>query len=45
MSKVLNRFLKYTKIETTSNGNSETVPGTKGQLKFAKILMLPLQQL
>lgn len=45
MSKVLNRFLKYIKIETTSDENSETVPSTKGQLEFAKILGKELDEI
>lgn len=45
MSKVLERFLKYTKFETTSDENSETVPSTKGQLEFAKFLGEELEKI
>lgn len=45
MSKVLNRFLKYVKIETTSDENSNTVPSTKNQLEFAKELAEELKSL
>src|SRR5690554_7219426 len=38
MSMVMDRFLKYVKIETTSDENSNTVPSTKNQLEFAKTL-------
>lgn len=36
---VLERFLKYTKIHTTSEYDSEIFPSTKTQLDFAKILV------
>lgn len=45
MSKVLNRFLNYVRIETTSDENSNTVPSTKNQLEFAKKLAEELNAL
>lgn len=45
MSKVLNRFLKYVKYETTSDEYSTTTPSTKNQLKFAKVLGKELEEL
>ncbi len=45
MSKVLNRFLKYVKFETTSNEKSQTTPSTENQLEFAKVLGDELKQL
>jgi tripeptide aminopeptidase len=38
MSKVIDRFLRYVKYETTSDDSSNTVPSTNNQLEFAKIL-------
>src|SRR5690554_3302419 len=38
MSKVMDRLLKYVKVETTSDSRSKTVPSTKTQLAFAKEL-------
>jgi tripeptide aminopeptidase len=45
MSKVVDRFLGYVKHETTSNENSNTIPSTKNQLEFAKILCSELEEL
>lgn len=39
MSKVIDNFLEYVKIHTTSDETSQTVPSTKLQLDFAKILV------
>ncbi|MCL2888249.1 MAG: peptidase T [Elusimicrobia bacterium] len=35
---ILNRFLKYVKMETASNPDAETCPSTPGQMQFAKML-------
>ncbi len=45
MSRVMNRFLRYVKFETTSDENSNTVPSTKNQLEFAKILGGELEEI
>ncbi len=45
MSKVVNRFLKYVKFETTSDENSATVPSTTNQLEFAKIIGKELEEI
>ncbi|NLX61325.1 MAG: peptidase T [Tissierellia bacterium] len=45
MSKVLERFLEYVKIETTSDPNSDTVPSTRSQLAFANRLAEELKDL
>ena len=45
MSKILTRFLKYVKYETTSDENSTTVPSTKNQLEFAQILGKELKEI
>ena len=37
-SPVLEKFLRYVKINTRSSAESETVPSTPGQLELAKIL-------
>ncbi|MBZ2174234.1 peptidase T [Schnuerera sp. xch1] len=45
MSNIMNRFLKYVKYETTSDESSNTVPSTKTQLEFAKVLVKELKKL
>lgn len=40
---LVNRFLKYVKIDTRSDANSETIPSTPGQVEFAKVLMADLK--
>lgn len=35
---IVERFIKYVKIETTSDGSSNTVPSTKKQLDLAKVV-------
>jgi len=45
MSRVLNRFLNYVKIETTSDETSSTVPSTITQLEFARYLANELKGL
>lgn len=42
---LLERFLKYVKIETRSNENSHTTPSTPTQLEFAKMLKKELEEL
>ncbi len=43
--KVLERFLRYIKIDTQSNENSETTPSTEKQFALAKILKQELEEL
>ena len=43
--KVLNRFLKYIKIDTQSDENSETTPSTEKQFNLAKVLKKELEDL
>ena len=38
MESVTDRFLRYISYNTASNENSETVPSTKGQREFSRIL-------
>lgn len=38
MEKMIENFLRFVKIETTSDGSSSTFPSTNTQLSFAKIL-------
>lgn len=38
MENLVNRFLNYVKIETTSDESSVSVPSTSGQLEFGKML-------
>ncbi|MBN1598734.1 MAG: peptidase T [Bacteroidales bacterium] len=38
MEKLVDRFLKYVKIDTQSNESSETYPSTPSQLEFSKLL-------
>lgn len=45
MSRVMNRFLRYIKFETTSDESSNTIPSTKKQLEFAKILGAELEEI
>ena len=45
MSKLINRFLKYVKYETTSDESSTSVPSTSNQLEFAKILGKELEEI
>lgn len=42
---VVERFLKYIVIETTSDETSQTVPSTKSQLEFGRILVDELKML
>ncbi|MET3617603.1 tripeptide aminopeptidase [Peptoniphilus olsenii] len=45
MDKLVERFLKYVKIETTSDENSSETPSTKIQLNLAKELLNELKEL
>ena len=36
---LVDRFIKYVKIETRSDETSQTVPSTQSQVEFAKVLM------
>ncbi len=45
MTDVMDRFLRYVKIDTASNDKSDTVPSTMVQLDFAKLLGKELQEL
>lgn len=42
---VLERFLKYVVVETTSDANSESFPSTKSQLDFGHTLMEEMKEL
>ncbi|MBN1411961.1 MAG: peptidase T [Spirochaetales bacterium] len=43
--KLLDRFLTYTGIDTTSSSHSKDRPSTKGQLELAGVLMAELKEL
>ncbi|MTI47400.1 MAG: peptidase T [Firmicutes bacterium] len=45
MSKVVERFLKYVKYDTKSDGSSNTVPTTSGQLILSKDIAKELENL
>lgn len=45
MSKVVERFIKYVKYDTTSDENSTTIPTTPGQLELAKDLVKELEEI
>lgn len=38
MDNLINRFIKYVKVKTTSDPESMSIPSTKDQLDLAKIL-------
>lgn len=42
---LVNRFVKYAKINTRSDESSQTVPSTQAQIDFAKILMADLEEI
>lgn len=42
---LLPRFLRYVKIETRSNEQSETTPSTQSQVDFAQLLKIELEEL
>jgi len=43
--RVLERFLRYVRIDTTSDGHSKSSPTTAGQLELADVLVGELEQL
>ncbi|KNF07935.1 peptidase T [Gottschalkia purinilytica] len=45
MEKVIEKFLRYVKIDTMSDESSETCPSTKKQLNLAKILVSELKEM
>ena len=42
---LVDRFIKYVKINTRSDESSQTVPSTQSQVDFAKILMADLEEI
>ena len=42
---LVNRFVKYVKINTRSDESSQTVPSTQAQVDFAKVLMSDLEEI
>lgn len=45
MENLINRFLNYVKIETTSDESSTSVPSTESQMEFARALAKELEEL
>lgn len=45
MDKIVERFIKYIRIDTKSDENSNTCPSTKGQLELGKLLVGELKEL
>lgn len=45
MEKIVDRFIRYAKINTQSDENSKTTPSTAAQVEFAKLLADELQNL
>jgi len=45
MEKLVERFMRYVKVNTQSNEKSEKCPSTPGQLKFGKILVKELKSI
>jgi tripeptide aminopeptidase len=45
LNQAVERFLKYVPIWTTSDENSESIPSSKGQLEFGKLLVEELRDL
>ena len=43
MDKLIERFLRYVKIDTQSNEKSETCPSTTGQMELAKLVVKELK--
>jgi tripeptide aminopeptidase len=43
--RLLERFLRYVRVDTTSDGHSKSSPTTPGQLELARILVKELEQL
>lgn len=42
---LIDRFIKYVKIDTRSDETSQTVPSTQSQVEFAKVLMEDLKEI
>lgn len=42
---LIDRFIKYVKIDTRSDANSETIPSTQSQVDFAKVLVEDLKKI
>ena len=42
---LVDRFIKYVKIDTRSNANSETIPSTLSQVEFARMLVADLKEM
>lgn len=42
---LVDRFIKYVKIDTRSDETSQTIPSTKSQVEFAQILKADLETL
>lgn len=45
MSQLLERFIRYTKINTRSDATRQSIPTTQGQVEFAHLLAQDLQEL
>ena len=45
MNKALDRFLRFTSIDTTSNESAAGTPSSKGQWQLAEILKNELQEM
>lgn len=45
MENLINRFLNYVKVETTSDESSTSVPSTEGQRSFANMLAKELEEI
>lgn len=43
--KLVDRFIRYVKIDTRSDANSETIPSTQSQVEFAKMLVEDLKEI
>ena len=43
--KIYERFVKYVKVDTTSDGMSQTVPTTATQLEFGKMLAAEMKEI
>lgn len=43
--KLVDRFIRYVKIDTRSDANSETIPSTQTQVEFAKMLVEDLKEI
>ncbi|KEK21950.1 peptidase T [Bacillus gaemokensis] len=42
---LIERFTRYVKVDTQSNEESQTVPSTRGQIEFGKLLVEELKQI